>query len=142
MNDDLVGIGGLLGCIVLLVLYALAIGAKTKKQPSKPLKPIQPPTRNIKTPKTNVTSLAFYKARQSLKEYYAKYPPLHDLISQRGKQTLISVVNTENGGTTGSDWLVRISLHLIQQSSGKDASEVIALFVILRKRGIRCRNGI
>jgi len=42
MNDDLVGIGGLLGCIVLLVLYALAIGAKTKQQPSKPLKPIQP----------------------------------------------------------------------------------------------------
>ena len=42
MNDDPVGIGGLLGCIVLLVLYALAIGAKTKQQPSKPLKPIQP----------------------------------------------------------------------------------------------------
>ena len=57
MNDDVVGIGGLLGCTVLLVLYALAIGAKTKRQPSKPLKPIQPPTRNIKTPKTNVTSL-------------------------------------------------------------------------------------
>ena len=32
MNDDLVGIGGLLGCIVLLVLYALAIGAKTKER--------------------------------------------------------------------------------------------------------------
>ena len=42
MNDDLVGIRGLLGCIVLLVLYALAIGAKTKQQPSRPLKPIQP----------------------------------------------------------------------------------------------------
>ncbi len=42
MNDDLVGIGGLLGCIVLLVLYALAIGAKTKQRPSKSLKPIQP----------------------------------------------------------------------------------------------------
>ena len=41
MNDDLVGIEGLLGCIVLLVVYALAIGAKTKQQPSKPLKPIQ-----------------------------------------------------------------------------------------------------
>ena len=41
MNDDLVGIGGLLGRIVLLVLYALAIGAKTKQQPSKPLKSIQ-----------------------------------------------------------------------------------------------------
>ena len=39
MNDDLVGIGGLLGCIVLLVLYALAIGAKTKQQPSKPIQP-------------------------------------------------------------------------------------------------------
>ena len=75
MNDDLVGIGGLLGYIVLLVLYALAIRAKTKQQPSKLLKPIQPPTSNIKTPKTNVTSLAFYKANQSLNEYYAKYPP-------------------------------------------------------------------
>ena len=41
MNDDLVGIGGLLGCIFLLVLYALAIGAKTKQRPSKPVKPIQ-----------------------------------------------------------------------------------------------------
>ena len=75
MNDDLVGIGGLLGCIVLLVLYALAIGAKTKQQPSKPLKPIQPPTRNIKTPKTNVTSLSYYQASQRLREYYEKNPP-------------------------------------------------------------------
>ena len=75
MNDDLIGIGGLLGCIVLLVLYALAIGAKTKQQPSERLKPIQPPTRNIKTPKTNVTSLSYYKARQRLKEYHEKNPP-------------------------------------------------------------------
>ena len=75
MNDDLVGVGGLLGCIVLLVLYALAIGAKTKQQPSKPLKPIQPPTRNIKTPKTNGMSLSYYKASQKLKEYYEKNPP-------------------------------------------------------------------
>ena len=75
MNDDLVGIGGLLGCIVLLVLYALAIGAKTKQQPSKPLKPIQSPTRNIKTPKTNVTSLSYYKVSQRLREYYEKNPP-------------------------------------------------------------------
>lgn len=44
MNDDLVGIGGLLGYIALLVLYALVIGAKIKQQPSKPLKPTQPPT--------------------------------------------------------------------------------------------------
>ena len=35
MNDDLLGTGGLLGCIVLPVIYALAIGAKTKQQPSK-----------------------------------------------------------------------------------------------------------
>ena len=136
MNDDLVGIGGLLGCIVLLVLYALAIGAKTKQQPSKPLKPIQPPTRNIKTPKTNVTSLAFYKARQSLKEYYAKYPPLHDLISQRGKQTLILVANTENGGTTGNNWSVRISVRLIQRSSGKDASEVVTFSIFRCQREV------
>ena len=52
MNDDLVGIGGLLGCIVLLVLYALAIGAKTKQQLSKSLKPIQPrSTSKIVTPR-------------------------------------------------------------------------------------------
>ena len=52
MNDDLVGIGGLLGCIVLLVLYALAIGAKTKQQPSKPLKQIQPRSiRKTQTPR-------------------------------------------------------------------------------------------
>ena len=75
MNGDLIGVGGLLGCIVLLFLYALAIGVKIKQQPSKPLKPIQPPTSNIKTPKTNVTSLSYYKASQRLKEYYAKYPP-------------------------------------------------------------------
>ena len=49
MNDDIVGIGGLLGCTVLLVLYALAIGAKIKQQPSKPLKPIQPRSKR-KTP--------------------------------------------------------------------------------------------
>lgn len=38
MNVDLVGIGGLLGCIILVVIYALAIGAKAKQQPPKPLK--------------------------------------------------------------------------------------------------------
>ena len=57
MNDDLVGIGGLLGCTVLLVLYALAIGAKTKQQPSKSLKPIQPRSILIKKPITNVADL-------------------------------------------------------------------------------------
>ena len=51
MNDDLVGIGGPLGCIVLLVLYALAIRAKTKQQPSKPLAVIQTrPTSKIVAP--------------------------------------------------------------------------------------------
>ena len=54
MNDDVVGIGGLLGCTVLLVLYALAIGAKTKQQPSKPLKSIQPRSiRKTPTPRAN-----------------------------------------------------------------------------------------
>ena len=54
MKDDLVGIGGLLGCIVPPMLYALAIGAKTKQQPSKHLvNPIHPrsirkiPTKNV-----------------------------------------------------------------------------------------------
>ena len=75
MNDDLVGIGGLLGCTVLIVLYARAIGAKIKQHPSKPLKPIQPSTRNIKTPKTNVTSLSYFKASQRLREYCEKNPP-------------------------------------------------------------------
>ena len=41
MNDDLMGIGGLLGCTVLLARYALAIGATIKQRPSKPVKPIQ-----------------------------------------------------------------------------------------------------
>ena len=59
MNGDLTGIGGLPGRKVLIVLYALAVGTKIKQHPSKPLKPIQPSTRNIKTPKTNVTSLSY-----------------------------------------------------------------------------------
>ena len=74
MNDDVVGIGGLLGCIFLLVLYALAIGAKTKQQPSKPLKPIQLPTRNIQTPKTNVTSLTYQRVRCEVAARAAKRP--------------------------------------------------------------------
>ena len=48
MNDDLVGIGGLLGCTVLLVLYALAIGAKTK-------------TAAVKISQANTTSINPYK---------------------------------------------------------------------------------
>ena len=74
MNDDLVGIGGLLVCIVLLVLYALAIGSKTKQQLSKSLKPIQPPTFNIKTPKTNVTSLTYQRVRREVAARAAKRP--------------------------------------------------------------------
>ena len=74
MYDDLVGIGGLLSCIVLLTLYALAIGAKTKQQPSKPLTPIKSPTRNIKTPKTNVTSLAYQRIRREVMARVAKGP--------------------------------------------------------------------
>jgi hypothetical protein len=74
MTDDLLGIGGLLGCIVLLVLYALAIGAKTKKQPSKPFKPIKTPTRNIKTPKITVTSLAYQRIRREVMARAAEGP--------------------------------------------------------------------
>ena len=59
MNGDLTGIGGLPGRIVLIVLYALAVGTKIKQHPSKPLNPIQPSTLNIRTPKTNVTSLSY-----------------------------------------------------------------------------------
>ena len=74
MNDDLVGIGGLLSCLVLLILYALAIGAKTEQQPSKPLKPIQPPIRNIKTPKITVTSLAYQRIRREVMARAAEEP--------------------------------------------------------------------
>ena len=74
MTDDLVGIGGLLSCLVLLILYTLAIGAKTKQQPSKPLKLIQPPTRNIKTPKTNVTRLAYQRIRREVMARAARGP--------------------------------------------------------------------
>lgn len=67
MNHDLVGIGGLLGCIVLLVLYALAIGAKIKQQPSKPLKPIQP--RSIrKTPTLRVVDPSYERYLREMLE--------------------------------------------------------------------------
>ena len=97
MNDDLVGIGGLLGCIVLLVLYALAIGAKTKQQPAKPLKPIQP--RSIrKTPNSNVVNLTY---RRHLREAWNGQERVQsDLILQRGIQIPTFGKNTKNGGTT------------------------------------------
>jgi hypothetical protein len=77
MNDDLVGIGGLLGCIVLLVLYALAIGAKTKQQPSKPLKPIQPRS-TPKTPDSNVVNLTYRRHLRDVMEWSAKGPKRPD----------------------------------------------------------------
>lgn len=77
MNDDLVGIGGLLGCIVLLVRYALAIGAKTKQQPSKPLKPIQPRSTR-KKPTTNVVNLTYRRHLREVLEWSAKGPKRPD----------------------------------------------------------------
>lgn len=73
MNDDLVGIGGLLGCIVLLVLYALAIGAKTKQQPSKSLTPIQPRS-TPKIPNSNVVNLTYRRDLREVLEWSAKGP--------------------------------------------------------------------
>ena len=81
MNDDLVGIGGLLGCIVLLVLYALAIGAKTKQQPSKPLKPIQPQV--IATPPTtNVVNLTYERNLRQVMEWASKGPKRPDFATR------------------------------------------------------------
>ena len=77
MNDDLVGIGGLLGCIVLLVLYALAIGAKTKQQPSKPLKPIQPPTPKPK-PAIKTTIVQDHKVQRERDDSVEKAPVMPD----------------------------------------------------------------
>jgi hypothetical protein len=71
MNDDLVGVGGLLGCIVLLVLYALAIGAKTKQQASKSLKPIQSRSTR-KTPTTNVVNLTYRRHLREVLEWSRK----------------------------------------------------------------------
>ena len=73
MNDDLVGIGGLLGCIVLLVLYALAIGAKTKQQPSKPLKPIQPRSTSKKVTPRKVDP-TYERHLRDVMEWSAKGP--------------------------------------------------------------------
>lgn len=80
MNDDLVGIGGLLGCIVLLVLYALAIGAKSKQQPSKPLKPIQPRLIEPQKPltSTNIINLNYYRARRACYRWNEKSPKCPD----------------------------------------------------------------
>ena len=73
MNDDLVGIGGLLGCIVLLVLYALAIGAKTKQQLSKPLKLIQPQSSSkIVTPRA--VDPTYERHLRDVMEWSAKGP--------------------------------------------------------------------
>ena len=77
MNDDLVGIGGLLGCIVLLVLYALAIGAKTKQQPSKPLKPIQSQATS-KPPTTNVVDLTYERHLRQVMAWATKGPKRPD----------------------------------------------------------------
>ena len=81
MNDDLVGIGGLQGWIVLLVLYAPAIGAITKQQPSKPLKPIQPRS----TPKTlnsNVVNLTYRRHLREVLEWSAKGPKRPDFATR------------------------------------------------------------
>jgi hypothetical protein len=77
MNDDLVGIGGLLGCIVLLVFYALAIGAKTKQQPPRPLKPIQPPTPKPK-PVINTTIAKDHEDRRENTVQVRKGPSMPD----------------------------------------------------------------
>jgi len=82
MNDDIVGIGGLLGCIVLLVLYALAIGAKTKRQPSKPLKPIQP--RSIrKTPTPKVVDPTYERHLREVLEWSARGPKRPDFSTRK-----------------------------------------------------------
>ena len=81
MNDDLVGIGGLLGCIVLLVLYAPAIGAITKQQPSKPLKPIQP--RSIrKTPTPRAVDPTYERHLREVLEWSAKGPKRPDFATR------------------------------------------------------------
>ena len=81
MNDDLVGIGGLLGCIVLLVLYALAIGDKTKQQPSKPLKPIQPrSTSKIVTPRP--VDPTYERHLREVLEWSAKGPERPDFSTR------------------------------------------------------------
>ena len=82
MNDDLVGIGGLLGCIVLLVLYALAIGAKTKQQPSKPLKPIQPRSTPVKKPKTNVVNMNYERNLRKVMAWASKGPKRPDFSTR------------------------------------------------------------
>ena len=82
MNDDLVGIGGLLGCIVLLVLYALAIGAKTKQQPSKPLKPIQP--RSIrKTPTPRAVDPTYERHLREVMKWSRKGPKRPDFSTRK-----------------------------------------------------------
>lgn len=104
MNDDLVGIGGLLGCIVLLVLYALAIGAKTKQQPSKPLKPIQPPsTSKIVTPRA--VNPTYERHLREVMEWAKKV--LSVLIFRLDILIPISGRNTENGGTSTINCLPR-----------------------------------
>ena len=81
MNDDLVGIGGLLGCIVLLVLYALAIGAKIKQQPPKPLKPIQPQfIRKIPTPRE--VDSTYERHLRDVLEWSAKGPKPPDFATR------------------------------------------------------------
>lgn len=81
MNDDLVGIGGLLGYIVLLVLYALAIGVKTKQQPSKPLKPIQPrSTPKIVTPRA--VDPAYERHLREVMEWARKGPKRPDFSTR------------------------------------------------------------
>ena len=82
MNDDLVGIGGLLSCLALLILYTLAIGAKTEQQPSKPLKPIQPKS-NLKTPTTNVVNLTDRRHLRDVMEWSAKGPKRPDFSTRK-----------------------------------------------------------
>ena len=82
MNDDLVGIGGLLGCTVLLALYALAIGAKTKQQPSKALKPLQPRSTPIKKPTTNVVDLTYRRHLREVMAWKAKAPKRPDFATR------------------------------------------------------------
>jgi len=105
MNDDLVGIEGLLRCIVLLVLYALAIGAKTKQQLSKPFAPIKPrPTSKIVTPKP--VDPAYERHLRAVLEWSRKAPG--GLILRFDIMIPSSGINTKNGGgTTMIKWLIK-----------------------------------
>ena len=81
MNDDLVGIGGLLSCLALLILYTLAIGAKTKQQPSNPFKPIQPRS-SQKTPTPRAVDTMYERHLREVMEWAKKGPKRPDFSTR------------------------------------------------------------